>query len=86
MYIAIASASFSISSIHPISNLAAHLSHQTPTEMPTRRPTVSPTITAPTVSFYKPANVNWTNPQYYDVITSSVWLTRQTKGPVYNYR
>jgi hypothetical protein len=38
------------------------------------------------VVWYKPANADWTDPLYYDVVTEDVWLTRQNAGPLYNYK
>jgi len=42
--------------------------------------------TPPPVEFYKPGFANWTLPEFQDQLTDSLWLTRQDKRPVYNYK
>jgi hypothetical protein len=48
---------------------------------------IDQTSNPPDEFFYKPPNADWTDPQYYDVLSDTVWLTRQNGGgPVYNYK
>jgi hypothetical protein len=57
---------------YPINQLTLSKTHQT--------------SNPPEETFYKPGSADWEDPQYYQVFSDTVWLTRQNNNPIYNYK